>query len=50
MTVFWDVAPYSLVEIYRSFRGACCLHNQGDKSIVYPFIAQHYEELSGYLI
>jgi hypothetical protein len=22
MTVFWDVAPFSLVEVYRRFRGA----------------------------
>jgi hypothetical protein len=26
MTVFWDVAPCSLVEIYRRFRGAYCLY------------------------
>jgi hypothetical protein len=25
MTVFWDVAPCSLVEVYWCFRGACCL-------------------------
>jgi hypothetical protein len=30
MTVFWDVAPWSLVEIDRRFRGAVCLHHQGD--------------------
>jgi hypothetical protein len=24
MAVFWDVAPCSLVEIYRRFRGSCC--------------------------
>jgi hypothetical protein len=30
MTVFWDVAPWSLVEVFRRFRGACCLHHQGD--------------------
>jgi hypothetical protein len=30
MTVFWDVVPYSLIEIYRRFRGAYCLHHQGD--------------------
>jgi hypothetical protein len=30
MTVFSDVAPRSLVEIDRSFRGAYCLHDQGD--------------------
>jgi hypothetical protein len=29
MTVFWDVVPYSLVEVYRRFRGACCLLHQG---------------------
>jgi hypothetical protein len=26
MAVFWDVAPCSLVEVYRRFRGASCLH------------------------
>jgi hypothetical protein len=31
MAVFWFVAPCSLVEVYRRFRGACCLHNQGDR-------------------
>jgi hypothetical protein len=30
MAVFWFVAPCSLVEIYRRFRGACCLQHQGD--------------------
>jgi hypothetical protein len=29
MAVFWDVAPCSLVEVYRRFRGAYCLHHQG---------------------
>jgi hypothetical protein len=28
-TVFWDVAPCSLVEMDRRFRGAHCLHHQG---------------------
>jgi hypothetical protein len=27
--VFW-VAPCSLVEVYRRFRGTCSLHHQGD--------------------
>jgi hypothetical protein len=31
MAVFWDVAPYSLVDIGR-FRGAYCLPRQGDIS------------------
>jgi hypothetical protein len=30
MTVFWDVAPCSLTEVYRRFRCACCLHHQVD--------------------
>jgi hypothetical protein len=31
-TVFWDVALSSQVKVYRHFRGACCLHYQGDDS------------------
>jgi hypothetical protein len=31
MAVFWVVAPCSLVKFYRHFRGACCLHHQGDE-------------------
>jgi hypothetical protein len=27
MTVFWDVAPCSLIEIYRRYSGAYCLHH-----------------------
>jgi hypothetical protein len=26
MVVFWVVAPCSLVEVYRRFKGACCLY------------------------
>jgi hypothetical protein len=33
-TVFWIVAPCSLVEVYRRFRGPCCLHHQGDESLI----------------
>jgi hypothetical protein len=29
MTVFWFVASLILVEVYRRFRDACCLHDQG---------------------
>jgi hypothetical protein len=29
IAVFCDVAPCSVVEVYRRFRCACCLHNQG---------------------
>jgi hypothetical protein len=31
VTVFWDVAPCSLVKIDRRFRAAYCLHHQGDR-------------------
>jgi hypothetical protein len=27
--VFWVVAPCSLLEVYRCFRGAWCLYHQG---------------------
>jgi hypothetical protein len=30
MTVFWDVTPCSLVEIYQRFRGAYCPHHRLD--------------------
>jgi hypothetical protein len=30
MTVFWDVASCGLVEVDQCFRGAYCLHYQGD--------------------
>jgi hypothetical protein len=30
MAVCWVVAPYNLVDVYRRFRGAYCLHRQGD--------------------
>jgi hypothetical protein len=29
-TVFWVFTPCNLVEVYRCFRGVCCLHYQGD--------------------
>jgi hypothetical protein len=31
VTVFWAVAPYSLVEVYGRFRGVCFLHLQGER-------------------
>jgi hypothetical protein len=30
MTTFWDIAPCSLVEVDRRFRGAYCLHYRPD--------------------
>jgi hypothetical protein len=32
MAVFSVVAPCSLVEVYRYFRGAYCLHHEGDSN------------------
>jgi hypothetical protein len=34
VTAFWDTAPRSLVEVYRRFRDAYCLHHQGDDGAV----------------
>jgi hypothetical protein len=31
MTVFFDVAPCSLVEVHLRFKDAYCLHHQGDE-------------------
>jgi hypothetical protein len=31
ITVTGDVVPCSLVEVYQRFRGACCLHHQGNE-------------------
>jgi hypothetical protein len=28
MTAAWDITPCSLVEVYRRFRSACCIHHQ----------------------
>jgi hypothetical protein len=30
VAIFWVVAPCSLVNVYRRFRGTCYLHQQGD--------------------
>jgi hypothetical protein len=30
--VFWDIALRSLVKVNDLFRGAFCLHRQGDRS------------------
>jgi hypothetical protein len=29
VTAFWDIAPCSLIEVERRFRGVYCLHHQG---------------------
>jgi hypothetical protein len=30
MTAFWSMVPYSLIKIDWHFKGAYCLHHQGD--------------------
>jgi hypothetical protein len=30
ITAFWDTSPCSLLEADRRFRGAYCLHHEGD--------------------
>jgi hypothetical protein len=40
MTALWDIAPYSLVEVDRRFRGAYCLHNEGDHRPVMEFLCK----------
>jgi hypothetical protein len=37
MIVFWDVGPCSLVEVYRRFRGTCCLQHRAtsQKTAIY---------------
>jgi hypothetical protein len=49
MTILWDVARCSLVETDRRFRGAHCLHHQGDrrhqkKLNVSDIISKRYEK------
>jgi hypothetical protein len=39
LRAFWDIAPCSLVGVDRLFRGAYCLHRQGD----YGFITMMME-------
>jgi hypothetical protein len=31
MSAFWVVTPCRMIEVYRRFRGPCCLHHQGDQ-------------------
>jgi hypothetical protein len=37
-TVFWDVTPCSLVEVYQRFGGTCYLHLIVETSITYTGI------------
>jgi hypothetical protein len=31
MTALWDIASFNLVEVDRRFRGAYCLHHEGNR-------------------
>jgi hypothetical protein len=33
ITVFWNMAPCSLIHIHRRFEGKCCLHQHGKASM-----------------
>jgi hypothetical protein len=47
-TVLWDMAPCSPIEVDRRFRGAYCLHNQGDELIALIIKAVLISETSIY--
>jgi hypothetical protein len=40
MTVFWDTAPCTLVEVDRNFSGAYGLHHHGDESPCFSDLLQ----------
>jgi hypothetical protein len=43
VTVFWDVVPCSLVEVYQCLRGAYCLHLEGTASkMIVIFTCKHF--------
>jgi hypothetical protein len=33
MSVFWVVVPCSVVEVYRHFRGTCCIDQKGNMMV-----------------
>jgi hypothetical protein len=40
LAVIWVEAPCSLIEVYRRFRGTCCLHHQGVSKTLPDYTAQ----------
>jgi hypothetical protein len=44
--VFWDVAPFSQVDVDQYFRGAYCFHHQGDEWIALMMEAVCTSEMS----
>jgi hypothetical protein len=49
VTVFWYVEPCSLIEMYRSSRGAYCLHHEGDNYFYETTRRQNPRRLSSIL-
>jgi hypothetical protein len=45
IAAFWDIASCSLVEVDRSFRGAYCLHHQGNDDCFILFTALTMESV-----
>jgi hypothetical protein len=51
MAVFWVVAPCSLVEVYRRFRGADCLHLMMENNPEDSHLRTHRREnLKSYIV
>jgi hypothetical protein len=46
MSVFRDVGSCSLVEDYRRFRDACCLHHHGDECLVLVAVVMEAARIS----
>jgi hypothetical protein len=46
MTVVWDVEPCSLVEVYRCFRGTCCLHYLVDEHLHLSYTRYELPQIS----
>jgi hypothetical protein len=40
MIAFWDIAPCILIEMDRPFRGAYCLHHQGNETRLHGGLSQ----------
>jgi hypothetical protein len=51
MAAFWVIAQFSVVDVYRCFRGACCLHYQGDVLVMeaasFPETSVNFTRLHG---
>jgi hypothetical protein len=50
MAIFWDVAPCSLVDTDKCFRGAYFLHHQGDVGQYLPDYTTHNPRRQPYVV